>query len=84
MNIVFIYLFTCLTHSSHEKIDVKSSFLSIVNKHAPLRTMRVRTRSSPWITSELEKRMHDRNILKIKASKSNDSNDWSLFKNNAI
>ena len=42
--------------------------------------MRVRTRSSPWITSELKKRMHDRNILKIKASKSNDSNDWSLFK----
>ena len=58
----------------------KSSFVSIVNKHAPLRTMRVRTRSSPWITSELKKRMHDRDILKIKASKSNDSNDWSLFK----
>ena len=42
--------------------------------------MRVRTRSSPWITSELKKRMHDRDILKIKACKSNDSNDWSLFK----
>ena len=49
-------------------------------QHAPLRTMRVRTRSPPWITSELKKRMHDRDILKIKASKSNDSNDWSLFK----
>ena len=32
-----------------------------------LRTMRVRARSSPWITSELKKRMHDRDILKIKA-----------------
>ena len=42
--------------------------------------MRVRTRSPPWITSELKKRMHDRDILKIKASKSDDSNDWSLFK----
>ncbi|CAH3180943.1 unnamed protein product, partial [Porites lobata] len=62
----------------------KCSFLSIVNKHAPLRTMRVRTRSSPWITSELKKRMHDRDILKIKASKSNDSNDWSLFKKQPI
>ena len=48
----------------------KCSFLSTVNKHAPLRTMRVRTRSSPWITSELKKRMHVRDILKIKASKS--------------
>ena len=40
----------------------KCSFLSIANKHAPLRT----TRSSPWITSELKKRMHNRGILKIK------------------
>ena len=58
----------------------KSLFASIVNKHAPLRAMRVCTRNSPWITSELKKRMHDQDILKIKASKSNDSNDWSLFK----
>ena len=58
----------------------KCLFLSIVDKHAPLRTMRVRTRSSPWITSELKKRMHDRDILKIKASKSNDPSDWTLFK----
>ena len=58
----------------------KCSFLSIANKHAPLRTMRVRTRSFPWTTSELKKRMHDRDIVKIKASKSNDSNDWSLLK----
>ena len=58
----------------------KCSFLSIVNKHAPLRTMRVCTRSSPWITSKLKKQMHDRDILKLKASKSNDSGDWTLFK----
>ena len=58
----------------------KSSFVSsIVNKDAPLRTMYVRTRSSPWITSELKKPMHDRDILKIKATKSNHSNDWPLF-----
>ena len=36
----------------------------------------------PWIRacSELRKRMHDRDILKIKASKSNDSRDWTLYK----
>ena len=39
----------------------KCMFLSIVDKHAPLRTMRVRSRSSPWITSELKKRMYNRN-----------------------
>ena len=55
-------------------------FLSIVDKHAPLRTMRVRARSSPWITSELKKRMHNRNILKIKAIRSKDPFDWMQFK----
>ena len=28
-------------------------FLSVVEKHAPLRTMRVRERSSLWITAEM-------------------------------
>lgn len=51
------------------------------NKHAPLGTIRVRTRGPPWITFEPKKRMHDRDILKIKASKSNDPRDWTLFKN---
>lgn len=58
----------------------KNSFLAIVEMHAPLRTMRVRARSSPWITSELKKQMHDRDILKLKAIKSNDPNDWVQFK----
>ena len=63
----------------------KYMFLSIVDKHASLRTMRVSSRSSPWITSELKKRMHNRNILKIKATRSNDPFDWmQLKKNNAI
>ena len=50
----------------------KNSFLAIGDMHAPLRTMRVRARNSPWITSELKKLMHDRDILKLKAVKSND------------
>ena len=58
----------------------KCMFLSIVDKHAPLRRMRVRVRSSPWITSELKKGMHNQNILKIKAIKSKDPFDWMQFK----
>ena len=57
----------------------KCMFLSIVDKHAPLR-MRVCARSSPWITSKLKKRMHNRNILKIKSIKSKDPFDWMQFK----
>ena len=58
----------------------KCLFLPIANKHAPLRTMRVRARSSPWITSTLKRCMHDRDILKIKASKSKNPSDWMQFK----
>ena len=58
----------------------KRLFLSIVDKHAPLRTMLVRARNSPWITSELKKQMHDRDIFKMKSSKSTDPNDWTQFK----
>ena len=62
----------------------KCSFLSIVNKHAPLRTMRVRTRSSPWITSELKKRMHDRDIERLKQVKRMIQMTSHFLKNNAI
>ena len=61
-------------------VTVEKVVSLVVDKHAPLRTMRVRARSSPWIASELKKRMHDQDILKIKACKSNDPNDWTLFK----
>ena len=50
----------------------KKSFLEIVDEQAPLRKARVRGRGSPWITSELKKQMNERDILKIKAIKSND------------
>ena len=58
----------------------KCMSLSIVEKHAPLRRMHVCTRSSPWITSELKKRIHNRNIPKIKAIKFKDLFDWMQFK----
>ena len=50
-----------------------------VNKHAPLHVKRARASKSPWITPYLKKRMHDRDILKLKASRSKDANDWLQF-----
>ena len=44
------------------------------------RTRRVRLSKSPWITTELKKRMHERDILKIKAIRSKDIYDWAAFK----
>ena len=58
----------------------KKLFFSCVDKHAPLRTKHVRSCKSPWITLHLKKCMHERDLLKMKASRSKDSNDWRMFK----
>ena len=60
--------------------DWKKSFLEIVDKHAPLRKARVRGRGSLWITSELKKQMHEKDILKITAIKSNELVAWAKLK----
>ena len=51
----------------------------MVEKHAPIRTKRVRSKNSPWITTDLKERMHNRDTLKIKAMKSKDLHDWANF-----
>ena len=58
----------------------KKVFFSCVDKHARLRTKRVRSCKSPCITSHLKKCMHKRDLLKMKASRSKDSSDWHMFK----
>ena len=58
----------------------KSKFLTIADKHAPIRMKRIRPKNSPWITSDLKKRMHDRDKAKIEAIHSNIPNDWDNFK----
>ena len=46
--------------------DWKAKFVSIVNSHAPIKRKRVRSRKVPWITSDLQKGMHDRDVAKQK------------------
>jgi hypothetical protein len=46
----------------------KNTFNFVVEKHAPLRTKRVKTSKGPWISSHLKGEMHKRDILKIKAT----------------
>ena len=58
----------------------KKLFLFCVDKHAPLRNKRVRPCKSPWITPQLKKRLHARDIRKLKATRSGDAHDWRNFK----
>ena len=60
--------------------DWKAKFLSIVNSHAPIKTKRVRSGKVPWITSDLRKGMRDRDVAKRKAIKSNNPQDWAVYK----
>ena len=55
-------------------------FLFCVDKHAPLRNKHFRPCKSPWITPELKKCLHARDILKLKATRSGDADDWRNFK----
>ena len=41
--------------------------INCTDKHAPPRTKRVGKKKSPWVTSELNKNMRKRDILKKKA-----------------
>ena len=58
----------------------KKLFFLCVDKHAPLRTKRIRTSKSPWITPQLKKRMHYKDVLKVKAIRSGNASDWLMFK----
>lgn len=57
--------------------ECKTKFLNVVDT---LRTKRVRSKRSPWITSELKKRVHERDIMKLKAVGSKKPHDWGGFK----
>ena len=58
----------------------KIKFLSVVDTHASVRTKRVHSKRSPWITSNLRKPVHDRDVIKLKAIRSKNPHDWAEFK----
>ena len=68
----------------------KEMFLSCVDKHAPLKSKRVRKKRWPWITGDLLCKTRRRDFLKKKVISSSDSTAWHQYKlarnqaNNAI
>jgi len=58
----------------------KNVFTEILEKHAPTRRFRIRSKQSPWINNNLKAEMHSRDYLKKRASKSNNENDWLIYK----
>ena len=58
----------------------KNEFIRISNKHAPLRTSRVKHRNNPWITSSIVKCMYERDYIHGKASKTDNDELWKQYK----
>ena len=50
----------------------KNIFDYVVDRHAPLRSKRVRSSKSPWVTKRLKQLMHERDRLKLRAIRSDD------------
>jgi len=59
---------------------LEKSIFQCVDKHAPLRTKCIRASKSPWITPQSKKRMHYKDVLKVKAIRSGNACDWMIFK----
>ena len=55
-------------------------FSAVCEKHAPLKTKRTRASRSPWINSDIKRRMRFRDRLKNKAVKTGDHDLWDAYK----
>ena len=53
---------------------------SVIDKHAPFRTKRVKNKRSPWITNEIMREIHKKDFLKKNAASTNDPLIWKQFK----
>ena len=59
---------------------LKTTAWEATNKHAPLKTKRVRHKVSPWLTPDLKGMIIKRNHLKKKAVRSGDLNNWNEYR----
>ena len=57
-----------------------SVFLDVINRHAPIRKMRIKGLHAPWITTLLSDAMRDRDFHHRKAIKTNSKFHWDQFR----
>ena len=71
-------------HTATDIVTTYEKFISLLNavidRHAPMRKVRVKQKESPWMTSEILAMIRDRDKLKIKAKRSKLSSDWEHYK----
>ena len=55
-------------------------FLQIANEHAPMKQVKVRSQSLPWITNDIRRKMNRRFKLYKEAVNTNDNEKWREYK----
>ena len=58
----------------------KCKFMEIIDRHAPIRRQKVRTKPVPWLTSRVKKLARDRDYLKSKAVRTDSISCWDEYK----
>ena len=59
--------------------DMEDFPLSILNKHAPIKTIRVRGNNLPYVTAEVKSLMRQRDYLWRKANKTGSKYLWQAY-----
>ena len=60
--------------------DFKTKFLSVADKHAPIRQRRVRSEYKPWLTNEIKQMSYHRDYLKKQSIKLRSANYDEAYK----
>ena len=58
----------------------KELLMSVIDKHAPIRSRRISNKNSPWVTNELRRLMYKRDYLKKQAISSGDPSIWCQYR----
>ena len=59
----------------------KLAYTDICDRHAPMKSLRLKKRSNPWMTHDIIKLMYERDYVHAKATQSNDSKLWQDYRN---
>ena len=59
----------------------KSAYTDICDRHAPMKSLRLKKRSNPWMTHDIIKLMYERDYVHAKATQNNDSKLWQDYRN---
>ena len=80
-NIQWNSIFTCMDDDIDAKVDIfENKFTSVINKHAPFKTVRVTKPATPWLSNDIKSLMDYRDKLKALCNFTNCQEDITKFK----